>query len=75
MKNLNIIMNERIYKDQYSFYSENVDCKSIVEGLKERFNIKLFARKTKVEKKINYYSLMLVYQIIFLLFYLILFPL
>ena len=51
MKKLNIIMNERIYKDQYSFYSENVDCKSIVEGLKERFDIKLFARKTKVEKK------------------------
>ena len=41
-------MNERIYKDQYYFYSENVDCKSIVEGLKERFDIKLFARKTKV---------------------------
>jgi glycosyltransferase involved in cell wall biosynthesis len=51
MKKLNIIMNERIYKDQYSFYSENVDCKSIVEGLKERFDIKLFARKTKVKKK------------------------
>ena len=51
MKKLNIIMNERIYKDQYSFYSENVDCKSIVEGLKEKFYIKLFARKTNVKKK------------------------
>jgi glycosyltransferase involved in cell wall biosynthesis len=51
MKKLNIIMNEKIYKDQYSFYSENVDCKSIVEGLKEKFDIKLFARKTNVKKK------------------------
>ena len=51
MKKLNIIMNERIYKDQYSFYSENVDCKSIVEGLKEKFDVKLFARKTNVKKK------------------------
>ena len=51
MKKLNIIMNERIYKDQYNFYSENIDCKSIVEGLKEKFELKLFARRTKVKKK------------------------
>jgi len=41
MKKLNIIMNERIYKDQYNFYSENIDCKSIVEGLKKNFELKL----------------------------------
>jgi len=50
MKRLNIIMNERIYSDQYSFYSENIDCKSIVEGLKEKFDTKLFARKTIIKK-------------------------
>jgi len=50
MKKLNIIMNERIYSDQYSFYSENIDCKSIVEGLKEKFDTKLFARKTIIKK-------------------------
>ena len=43
-------MNERIYKDQYSFYSENIDCKSIVEGLKEKFETRLFARKTVLKK-------------------------
>lgn len=51
MKKINIIMNERIYEDQYYFYSENIDCKSIVEGLNQKFEIKLFARKTKVVKK------------------------
>jgi glycosyltransferase involved in cell wall biosynthesis len=51
MKKLNIIMNERIYKDQYYFYSENIDCKSIVEGLKDKFELTLFARRTKVIKK------------------------
>jgi glycosyltransferase involved in cell wall biosynthesis len=44
-------MNERIYKDQYYFYSENIDCKSIVEGLKDKFELTLFARRTKVIKK------------------------
>jgi glycosyltransferase involved in cell wall biosynthesis len=51
MKKLNIIMNERIYQDQNFFYSENIDCKSIVEGLKEKFELKLFARRTTVQKK------------------------
>ena len=50
MKRLNIIMNERIYCDQYFFYSENIDCKSIVEGLKGKFYTKLFARKTIIKK-------------------------
>jgi glycosyltransferase involved in cell wall biosynthesis len=51
MKKLNIIMNERIYQDQNFFYSENIDCKSIVEGLKEKFELNLFARRTTVKKK------------------------
>ena len=50
MKKLNIIMNEKIYKDQYNFYSENIDCKSIIEGLNKKFELKLFARRTKVKK-------------------------
>jgi glycosyltransferase involved in cell wall biosynthesis len=52
MKKLNIIMNERVYNDQLSFYSENIDCKSIVEGLKEKFDVRLYARKT-ISKKNN----------------------
>ena len=61
MKKLNIIMNERIYKDQYNFYSENIDCKSIVEGLKKNFELKLFARKTKVKKnnKLLFFNIIL----------------
>jgi len=51
MKELNIIMNEKIYNDDYFFYSENIDCKTIVEGLSKNFNTKLFARKTAITKK------------------------
>jgi glycosyltransferase involved in cell wall biosynthesis len=51
MKKLNIIMNERVYQDLNYFYSENIDCKSIVEGLKKKFELKLFARRTTVQKK------------------------
>ena len=51
MKKLNIITNERVYQDLNYFYSENIDCKSIVEGLKEKFELKLFARRTTVQKK------------------------
>ena len=50
MKKLNIIMNEKIYNDQLFFYSENIDCKSIVEGLKEKFDTRLFARSTNFKK-------------------------
>lgn len=50
MKKLNIIMNEKIFNDQLFFYSENIDCKSIVEGLKEKFDTRLFARSTNFKK-------------------------
>ena len=61
MNKLNIIMNEKIYKDQYYFYSENIDCKSIVEGLNQKFQLKLFARKTNLKKnnKIQFDSIFL----------------
>ena len=54
-------MNERIYKDQYYFYSENIDCKSIIEGLNRKFELKLFARKTKVKKnnKLFFFNIIL----------------
>jgi len=70
MKKLNIIMNERIYKDQYHFYSENIDCKSIVEGLKDKFELKLFARRTKVKKKnkLLFFNINLSNNIFFFLF-------
>ena len=70
MKKLNIITNERIYNDQYSFYSENVDCKSIVEGLKEKFDTKLFARNTifKKNNKLKFDSIFLSNNIFIYLF-------
>lgn len=70
MKKLNIIMNERIYYDQYSFYSENVDCKSIVEGLNEKFKTKLFARNTifKKNNKLKFDSILLSNNIFIYLF-------
>lgn len=50
MITLNIIMNEKIFNDQFFFYSENIDCKSIVEGLNKNFDVRLFARKTIIKK-------------------------
>jgi len=54
MKSLSIITNERIYfnRNNNKFYAENVDCKTIIDGLKKNFRISLFARYSK-EKKDN----------------------
>lgn len=49
MQRLFIIGNEKISYDN-EFYSENIDFKTLVEGLKNNFNIKIFARKS-FEKK------------------------
>lgn len=63
-------MNERIYSDQYSFYSENIDCKSIVEGLKKKFHTRLFARKTVIKKnnKLQFNNIYLSNNILIYLF-------
>ena len=53
MKNLNIITNERIFYYENNFFSENIDCSSIVEGLSKNFTIKVFARSSyKIEKNL-----------------------
>ena len=54
-KNLVIINNERISKNNGNFYCDNVDMKSIPEGLNENFKVTLIARKSKIERtrKIN----------------------
>ena len=53
MKNLNIITNERISFNKIFFFSENIDCPSIVDGLSNYFNIKVFGRKShKIEKNL-----------------------
>ena len=45
-KNLVIINNESISKNEKGFYCDNIDMKSIPEGLNENFEVKLILRKT-----------------------------
>ncbi len=54
-KKLFIISNESIFYSQKSFFCDNLDMKSTPEGLKEKFDINLIARRSKKEKshKIN----------------------
>jgi glycosyltransferase involved in cell wall biosynthesis len=46
MENLYIIGNERISKNNNIFYSENIDFKTIVEGLRNSFNVTLVGRES-----------------------------
>jgi len=46
MKNLYIIGNEKISQNNNTFYSANIDFKTIVEGLSNFFNLILVARKS-----------------------------
>ena len=49
-KNLIIINNEKISNKKNYFYCDNIDIKSIREGLSKNFNVTLVARKSKVER-------------------------
>jgi len=44
---LAIISNEKTYQNKSNYYCDNVDMKSIPEGLKKNFHIELFVRKSK----------------------------
>jgi glycosyltransferase involved in cell wall biosynthesis len=64
-----IIGNERISYDN-AFYSENIDFKTLAEGLKKNFKLKIFAKKS-IEKKnflINFSNIILSSNIITYLF-------
>jgi len=52
MKNLYIIGNEKISQNNNTFYSANIDFKTIIEGLSNSFNSILIARKSS--KKENF---------------------
>jgi glycosyltransferase involved in cell wall biosynthesis len=53
LKNLNIITNERISYHKNNFFSANIDCSTIVDGLSKNFAIKVFARFSyKIEKNL-----------------------
>ena len=60
-----IIGNERISYDN-GFYSENIDFKTLAEGLKNNFKLKIFARKSFKKKffLINFYNIVLSTNII-----------
>ena len=63
--NLIIIGNERISCEN-GFYSENIDFKTLAEGLKKNFKIKIFARKSLKKKNflINFSNIILSTNII-----------
>ena len=49
-KNLVIINNEKISNEKNYFYCDNIDIKSIPEGLSKNFTITLIARDSKIER-------------------------
>lgn len=55
-ENLAIISNEKTQNINNNFFCDNIDLKSIPEGLNENFNLELFLRNSKIERsshKIN----------------------
>ena len=56
MERLGIISNEKVHLEGESFFCDNIDMKSLPEGLSKRFEVQVFARKSKVQRnshKIN----------------------
>ena len=55
ISNLVIIENEKIFKENNNFYCDNIDAKSIPEGLNNFKKIFVIARKSKIKRvqKIN----------------------
>ena len=49
-ENLAIITNEKTFKNKDGFFCDNIDMKSIPEGLNNSFNVELFVRKSKKER-------------------------
>lgn len=52
-KKLVIVNNEKIFNDKGEFYCDNLDIKSIPEGLKKDFDVLLISRKSKTKKSHN----------------------
>ena len=68
--NLVLINNESIFKENESFYCDNIDSKSIPEGLNKNFKILIIGRKSKIKRshKINLIGTQLASNIIIFLF-------
>ena len=54
-KELVIICKEKIYKENHNFYCDNVDMKSIPEGISNSTKVSVIAIKSKIKRfhKIN----------------------
>ena len=66
-KNLVIISNEKTHYSKGNFFCDNIDMKSIPEGLQKSFNIELFVRKSMSVRsghKINLKKIIISYGII-----------
>ena len=55
ISNLVLISNESIFKEDDNFYCDNIDLKSIPEGLNKNFEVLMVGRKSRVKRshKIN----------------------
>ena len=49
-ENLAIVSNEKTHFEKNSFFCDNIDMKSIPEGLSEKFNLHLFVRKSNIQR-------------------------
>ena len=49
-KNIFIISNESVSENSNNYFSDNLDLKSIPEGLSQTFNVSLIARKSKITR-------------------------
>ena len=61
-ENLAIISNEKTYNINNYFYCDNIDMKSIPEGLNEYFNVELFVRKSKIQRNTHQINLGKIYS-------------
>ena len=50
-ENLAIITNEKTYLSEKKYFCDNIDAKSIPEGLNSDFDVRLYVRKSKIERK------------------------
>ena len=56
-ENLAIITNEKTYLNNNSYFCDNIDMKSIPEGLDSKYNLQLFVRNSKLERSTHQINL------------------
>lgn len=56
-QNLAIITNEKTYFNNNSYFCDNIDMKSIPEGLDSKYNLQLFVRNSKLERSTHQINL------------------